>query len=191
VHPKQTFSDIELVARSLQNPDNYAELVERYEAPLLRYIARISNVSKAEAEDLLQNVFLKAYQNLNDFDPKLKFSSWIYRIAHNEVVSNWRRKSARASEVQLEDADAAGFFRSAFDLQKEVDEKILAARVREVLTKLPKKYQEVLILRYIEDKDYNEISDILRKPGGTVATLLNRAKKDFKKRWSKIIFDNF
>ncbi|MBU1089233.1 hypothetical protein KKF38_00345, partial [Patescibacteria group bacterium] len=79
--PKTDFLDIELVRRSLADPDEYAKIVEKYEAPLLRYLLRISNISREEGEDLLQNVFLKAYQNLRDFDTSLKFSSWIYRIA--------------------------------------------------------------------------------------------------------------
>ena len=181
-------SDLTLVKLTLANPDDYVFLVERYEAKLLRYIRRITNVSVPEAEDLLQNVFLKAYQNLNDFDPKLKFSSWIYRIAHNEVISNWRKKSARAEEVNLDEKDMEAFFTAAFSFDsaqdktasEELDAKILSKKVHEILSRLPIKYREVLILRFIEEKDYAEISDIIRKPGGTVATLIARAKKAFK-----------
>ncbi|MFH1375407.1 MAG: sigma-70 family RNA polymerase sigma factor [Patescibacteria group bacterium] len=171
--------DSDLAARAIENPDEYAPLVEKYEQPLLRYILRISNISQEEGEDLLQNVFLKAYQNLNDFDGKLKFSSWIYRIAHNEVVSAWRRRSARAGEINLEKAEAAKILCSTLDVPVRTDEKFLTESVREMLGKLPQKYREVLILRFLEEKDYSEISDILHKPPGTVATLLNRAKRAF------------
>lgn len=181
-------SDLTFVKRALADPDDYALLVERYEAKLMRYIRRITNVTTPEAEDLLQNVFLKAYQNLNDFDSKLKFSSWIYRIAHNEVISNWRKKSARAEEVNIDEKDMEAFFTSAFSfdsaqgraMSEELDSKFLSKKVHEVLSQLPLKYREVLILRFVEEKDYAEISDIIRKPGGTVATLISRAKKAFK-----------
>jgi RNA polymerase sigma-70 factor, ECF subfamily len=172
--------DASLVARSLEDPDAYISIVEKYEAPLLRYILRISNISREEGEDLLQNVFLKAYQNLNDFDADLKFSSWIYRIAHNEVISAWRRRSARCEEINLEKSEASQLIASALDIPQRMDEKFLAEFVQEILVKIPQKYRAVLILRYLEHKDYNEISDILRKPAGTVATLLNRAKKSFR-----------
>lgn len=175
----QMLEDSDLAARAIENPDEYAPLVEKYEQPLLRYILRISNISQEEGEDLLQNVFLKAYQNLNDFDGKLKFSSWIYRIAHNEVVSAWRRRSARAGEINLEKAEAAKILCSTLDVPVRTDEKFLTESVREMLGKLPQKYREVLILRFLEEKDYSEISDILHKPPGTVATLLNRAKRAF------------
>lgn len=184
-HPPQ-LSDLELVERSLENPDEYAHLVERYQAPLMRYIRRITNVTRPEAEDILQLVFLKAYENLNAFDKKLKFSSWIYRIAHNEVVSAWRRNGKNKEEVQLEDVEAKGLIKSALNLSEQIDTKILAQQVRKILNAIPEKYRTVLILRFIEDKDYAEISDILRKPGGTVAALLNRAKKIFQNKWQDL-----
>ncbi|MFH0833824.1 MAG: sigma-70 family RNA polymerase sigma factor [Patescibacteria group bacterium] len=176
---KAVLDDVELVERALVDPDAYAAIVERYEAPLLRYLLRISNISRADGEDLLQNVFLKAYQNLRGFDPDLKFSSWIYRIAHNEAVSAWRKKSARADELNLETAEAAQLLKSTLDIPTEADQKILVKFVRSILAKIPDKYREVLILRFLEDKDYSEISDILRKPMGSVATLVSRAKAAF------------
>ena len=68
-------SDEDLVVLTLKNRDVFLYLMRRYEAPLLRYIRRIAGVNIEEAEDILQESFIKAYQNLNDFDPKLKFSS--------------------------------------------------------------------------------------------------------------------
>lgn len=171
--------DVELVQLALADPDNYAQIVEKYEQPLLRYVLRISNISREEGEDILQNVFLKAYQNLRDFDSSLKFSSWIYRIAHNEVISNWRKKSARAEEVSLEAAEAAQLLKSTLDIPAATDEVFMIAFVHAVLAKLPRKYREVLILRYLDSKDYSEISDILHRPMGSVATLVSRAKKAF------------
>lgn len=183
--------DSDLVVRAIENPEAYAQVVKKYEKPLLRYVLRISGVSREEGEDLLQNVFLKAYQNLHDFDRSLKFSSWIYRIAHNEVVSAWRKRSARAGEIQLEKAEATKILHFTLDVSDHTDEKFLAESVREILSRLPQKYREVLVLRYLEEKDYNEISDILRKPSGTVATLIARAKKSFEKSARKAGLENF
>jgi len=84
--------DSELVELSLKKQDYFYCLILRYQEKLLRYIRRISASSKEDAEDILQEVFMSVYKNLNDFDNSLKFSSWIYRIAHNKTVSHWRKQ---------------------------------------------------------------------------------------------------
>lgn len=176
-------SDEELVAKTLENPDAYALLVERYEEKLLRYVMRISRSTKEDAEDVLQDVFLSAYKNLNDFDQELKFSSWIYRIAHNKVISHFRKVTARPKTMTYEgDSQLLNILASDEDLSRELERKYTAEEVREILDKLDERYREVLVLKFLEEKDYKEISDILEKPMGTVATLINRAKKQFKDR---------
>lgn len=175
-------TDEELVALTLKNQDFFSCLVERYEPKLMRYIRRISASTQEDAEDLLQDVFLKVYRNLNDFDPSLKFSSWIYRIAHNQVISNWRKSKTRPQVIKFEaDEDFLKFIASDVDLAGDTERKFSGEEVREFLKRLDEKYREVLVLKFLEEKDYQEISDILEKPLGTVATLINRAKKQFKK----------
>lgn len=175
-------SDNELVHLSLQNQDDFVYLIRRYEQKLLHYIMRLSGLKLEDAEDVLQEVFVKIYYNLNGFDTGLKFSSWAYRIAHNETMSELRKRKSRlisyyeeADLVNLSDAISADNF---------VDIKMTQDEIKKVLDKLPEKYREVLILKFLEEKDYNEISDILKKPVGTVGTLINRAKKLFKKEFN-------
>ena len=175
-------TDEELVALTLKDQNFFACLVERYEPKLMRYIRRISAATQEDAEDLLQDVFLKVYRNLNDFDPSLKFSSWIYRIAHNQVISSWRKSKTRPQVLKFEaDEDFLKFIASDVDLAGDTERKFSGEEVREFLKRLDEKYREVLVLKFLEEKDYQEISDILEKPLGTVATLINRAKKQFKK----------
>ena len=88
-------TDEQLLELAKTNEQAFACLVDRYEKKLLSYIMRISNVNLQEAEDILQDAFIKAYTNINDFDSKLKFSSWMYRITHNEVISAYRKRKAR------------------------------------------------------------------------------------------------
>ena len=183
--------DTILVALSLEDSKNYAAIVEKYERQLLRYLLRISDISREEGEDLLQNVFLKAYQNLRDFDTSLKFSSWIYRIAHNEAISAWRRRSSRGEEINLESMEATQLLQSTLDIPIAIDEKFLTEFVHKILEKIPQKYREVLVLRYLESKDYSEISDILCCPMGSVATLVSRAKKIFCSKTEKADFSKF
>lgn len=176
-------SDEELVIATLENPDVYGFLVERYEEKLTRYILRISGGSKEDVEDTLQDVFISAYKNLNAFDQDLKFSSWIYRISHNKVISHFRKITARPKTVTYEgDNQLLNILASNEDLAKELERKYTAEEVRSLLGEMDERYKEVLILKFLEEKDYKEISDILEKPMGTVATLINRAKKQFKEK---------
>lgn len=174
-------TDEQLVGLVRTNPDFYYFLMQRYEEKILRYVRRIANVSKEVSEDLVQEIFLKAYENINDFDDSLKFSSWLYRIAHNHVISHWRKHKNEKLLSWDADDNFKNMFESDDDLTRELDQKITAERMREVLDKLKPAYREVLVLRYMEDKDYIEIGDILKKPVGTIGTLILRAKKELKK----------
>ena len=179
-------SDEQLVQLSLKDQDSFYYLIERYEPKILRYIKRITNISPEESEDLLQEIFIKVYRNLNRFNRKLKFSSWVYRIAHNEIINQYRKKKSYSAAIDLftenDDTDyLAGFISEALEIDNDYISRENAEKVRAALAKLPDKYREVLILRYFEDQSYKEISDILRKPAGTVATLINRAKSKFRK----------
>lgn len=186
-------TDASLVARSLRDHEAFVVLVERYEATLLRYVRRFTGLGRECAEDVMQEVFLKIYRNLNGFDAGLPFSSWAYRIAHNEAV-NYLKKHRGKEAVALENEEAAAIAGSAtgtgslldvleadVDIVGEAARGELRAAVRGVLARLPQKYREVLVLRYLEEKDYNEIGDILKKPAGTVATWLKRAKDEFRR----------
>lgn len=175
-------TDEELVALTLKNQDFFACLVERYEPKLMRYVRRISAATQEDAEDLLQEIFVKVYRNLNGFDPELKFSSWIYRIAHNQVVSSWRKTKSRPQVIKFEaDEDFLKFIATDEDLARDTERKFTGEQVRSAIQDIDEKYKEVLVLKFLEGKDYQEISDILEKPLGTVATLINRAKKQFAK----------
>jgi len=177
-------TDEEVAVLVLEDPERYVHLMRRYEAKILRYIVRITGLASDDAEDVLQEVFIKAYRHLRDFDPTLKFSSWLYRIAHNEAVSQFRKSKARPQVVRSdeEDQDLVQKLVVDPDLQGNFDRGLDAARVKAAIDSLGGKYREVLILRFIEDRDYREISDILCKPMGTVATLINRAKAGLRDR---------
>jgi len=176
-----TLTDEALVKAAQKDLSLFGVIVERYEKKLKFYILRISNVSDLEAEELLQDIFLKVWKNLNGFDEGLKFSSWIYRIAHNETISTFRKKKSRG-EDQRTDLETELFENLPDDLDftAEIDQKIEANQVRIILDLLPENYREVLVLRFIEDQSYEEIGDIIMKPSGTVATLISRAKAQFK-----------
>ncbi len=173
-------TDEELARLSAENQNYFMCLMQRYESKLLKYIKRISGLKPEDCEDLLQEIFIKVFLNLRAFSPDLKFSSWVYRISHNHVISNYRKIKSRGIEVyESEDQPFWENILSDLDAAKEADLALLRQNINKVLDDLDVKYREVLVLRFWEDKDYQEISDILQKPMNTVGTLLNRAKKQF------------
>ncbi len=177
-------TDEELVSLTLDNPDYFACLMKNYEAALLRFIYRISGVRREDAEDVLQEVYIKVYRNLRDFDTSLKFSSWIYRITRNHVISESRKRKLRAEQILSEDEDYQHFV-SELSADSQTEKKLNREIINKILVELDGKYREVLILNFLEEKSYKEISDIIKKPMGTIATLLNRSKKKFKKEMDR------
>ncbi len=178
----KTKKDEEIVLMVLKNPDIYSEIISRYQSKIFRYISRISSISNDDIEDLTQDVFLSAYENLNSFNSELSFSSWIYRIAHNKTINFWKKYQREFGSISLE--GSMFIVESIFNEHSvEIDiEKIEnKEQVDKILKLMSPKYKEVLILKFLEHKDYKEMSDILQKPMGSIATLVNRAKKQFKK----------
>ena len=173
-------TDEQIVVLTLKNQDYYLCLMKRYEAKLLKYILKISNINREDGEDILQEVFIRAYQNLNDFDLNFTFSNWIYSIAHNITISAFRKKKVRPQTISWEDKDLNNILESTLNVENTSLRKLTYQHILKKINQLPLKYKDVLILKFMEGKDYQEISDILHKPMGSVGTLINRAKKTLK-----------
>lgn len=177
----QDKSDEEIASIALSNQVFFGLIIERYQEKLQRYIGRLTNADQDDREDILQEVFIKVYKNLRDFDTDLKFSSWIYRITYNHVISSYRKTQSRPESASLEISDDfLNKLATDIDLVKEIDLEINNKYIKKALANIDAKYRDAIVLRFIEEKDYKEISDILKKPMGTVATLLNRAKVKLK-----------
>lgn len=172
-------TDQEVVVKTLKDKQFFGEIVDRYEAKLTRYIARLGVRNAEDQLDVLQEIFLKVYKNLNGFDQSLQFSSWIYRISHNEAISWYRKKNVRPEGHLIVDSEELiGFLSAKDDLPDQLfDKTVNADQVNDALLRLDAKYREVIVLRFFEHKEYEEISDILKIPIGSVGTLLHRGKK--------------
>jgi len=130
-------SDEELAGLVANNPDFYYLLMERYESKILRYIRRISNLPKETIEDLGQEIFLKAYENINDFDESLKFSSWLYRIARNHVISFWRKNKNTPMVVSFDaDENFKNMLSAEGDLAKKIEAKDMAEIIGKILSQM-------------------------------------------------------
>jgi len=182
----QDLSDNELVALSHEDSRYFYCLMKRYEEKLANYVHRLTYLPDDDVADVVQNSFIQAYSHLNDCDCDLKFSSWLYRIVHNQAI-NFLKKSKRSLKINIDDSDDefVEWLVSDENIEKETIRKYFNENVRAILEKLKPDYQEVLLLKFFEEKDYQEISDILQKPMGTVATLLSRAKIQFKEIYEK------
>lgn len=174
---EKSYSDADLIELAKISPESFGILMERYQGPLFHYIRRISQLPKEDVDDLLQEVFIKIYQKLNEYDEVLKFSSWAYRIAHNHVIDYFRKTNVRPQMNALEDYEWEKIISASIHIEKEIMNKDCVEKIRECIQKMPLMYKEILILRFIEEKEYEEIMDILKKPKGTVATLIKRGKE--------------
>ncbi len=173
-------SDEEIIEKiRSSDTDLYAIIIERYQPKLICYANNIVK-DQDQAVDIIQETFIKAFVNLNSFNSKKKFSSWIYRIAHNEAMDTIKKYN---KEVKLpDDFD----FESDEDSEKDFEKKEIREKIEKCLKEIPILYSEPLSLFYIDEKSYEEISDVLRIPMGTVAIRISRAKKLIKKICQKI-----
>lgn len=173
------FSDSEIISLTLGDSDQFVLIIDRYEQKLFRYIMRLGDFSVDEWEDILQDIFIRVYTHLNEYDSNFAFSSWIYRIAHNITIDTYRKNSTH-KVIRLDDEMYEWLketLSSEEDLPTNLREKDMRLLVQESFVSLTYEQREVIILKYIEEKNYDEISDILRIPIGTVWTILHRAKK--------------
>ena len=165
----------EQVAARVQAGDKeaFGLVLDRYEQKLLRY-GRKFLARQEDIEDIVQDVFLSAYQNIQSFDTAQKLSPWLYRIAHNAFV-NALRKGSRAPLIV--DFDTL-LSHPVYDdpAESERDQRDMRAMLEKGLEKLPPKYREVLALYYFEEMPYKDIAEVLGVPQGTVGIRLKRAK---------------
>lgn len=170
---KKTIRDF----RSGEN-EQFGDLAERYRQKILFYLWHLVG-SKEEAEDILQDVLMKVYKSMDRFDNRKHFSSWIYRIAHNEAINHLKHRN-RARSISWEDIVNVKDRLETSDHEDSPQERWVRSErrieVRQALQKLPQRYREVLLLRYYFEKSYEEIAEIIDKPRNTVGTLISRAK---------------
>ena len=175
-------TDEEIAEILKKNDDALALLIDRYEKKLDRYIRRTSSFAEEERRDLLQDIFLSVYENIHSFDSSMKFSSWIYRIAHNKTISRWRKQKKRNLDISMEEYSLpmAEIIGKESEFIEKMEREENHRLVYYLLSRISPRYRDILILFFIEGKSYEEISDILMIPVATVGTHIRRAKKEMK-----------
>lgn len=173
-------SDRELVATAARGVEgSFEELVKRYQRPISAYVYRMVGDYDA-ALDLTQEIFIKIYASLSRYRPEFKFSTWIYKIAHNAAIDHLRRSSGRERSL------TAGTDAEHYDLpleseglspeqQSEREER--RSEIEMVVQSLPTAYRELIVLRHSQDLTYEEIVEVTGLPLGTVKNRLFRARE--------------
>ena len=175
-------ADTELVVRALSGrEDGFEELVRRYQRPIVAYVYRMVGDYDA-ALDLAQEVFIKVYNSLGRYRPEFKFSTWIYRIAHNAAIDHLRRQgAARIEEMEVEGAEGTTFEKplasKALTPEQETERGERRAEIEEVVAQLSPVYRELIVLRHSHDLSYDEIAEVTSLPLGTVKNRIFRARE--------------
>ena len=159
------------------------ELLRRYKNPVYHFAYRLVG-NAAEAQDIAQEAFLRVHEHREDYEPKGKFSTWIFTITHNLTVSRLRKKKWWAIWPRRDDdagslVEFASSDPSPDDLASSNE---LSGVLKKCVQSLPFLQREALILREYQGLDYEEISKILHKSLGTVKTLIHRARQNLKVR---------
>jgi RNA polymerase sigma-70 factor (ECF subfamily) len=159
------------------NGEAFEALVERYKAKVFN-LAHSWTQDRAAADDLAQEVFIKAYFSLPKFKSKSEFGTWLYRIAVNHIKDYFRKTKIRHKDISLEEVgEKALTVENGSRGEEEQARERKKALVQAALQRLPEKYRIILTLRDIQGLSYEEISGILRLSPGTVDSRLFRARK--------------
>ena len=173
-------ADRELVATAAQGLEgSFEELVRRYQRPISAYVYRMVGDYDI-ALDLTQEIFIKIYASLARYRPEFKFSTWIYKIAHNAAIDHLRRNAGRErsinggteSEPQQLAIESKGL---SPEQQSEREERRI--EIEGVVRLLPTAYRELIVLRHSQDLTYEEIVEVTGLPLGTVKNRLFRARE--------------
>ncbi len=154
-------------------------LYDKYIDQIYRFVYLKTN-NKQDSEDLSQQIFLNAWENIKNYQPKgFPFSSWLYKIARNLIVDYYRTKKVN---LDLEDASEKEYdFFSKGDLELDLETKIEIEKVKKVILQLPSEQQNLIIMKFIEELSNKEIAQILNKSEGAIRVLQHRALKQLKK----------
>lgn len=183
--------DVELVRKAKQGDGKaYDELTLLYKDVVFKIIHRMVH-NKQEAEDLTQEAFIKAYNSITSFNEEYAFSTWLFKIATNNCIDYFRKRKLQThsmdqtirykdDEIQQEYADPDP------DVEKEIIASEKSRMIRTAIDDLPEKYRTVIKLRHQEEKSYEEISELLDLPLGTVKARIFRAREMLNKSLRKL-----
>ena len=187
-------TDLDLVTRAIRGHESgFEELVKRYQRPITAYIFRMLGDYDLSL-DVTQDVFIKVYNSLDKYRPEYKFSTWIYRIAHNAAIDHMRRNSMQTSSIETENADGAYELQLESSLpspEKDRERSEWRAEIDAVVKCLPPSYRDLIVLRHSQELSYDEIAEVTGLPLGTVKNRLFRAREMMRELFIERGFSGF
>ena len=181
--------DRDLVTLALEGREGaYRELLSRYERPVFSLVYRMVR-DRSLAEDLSQDAFIRAFNAIESYNPRYKFSSWIFKIANNLTIDHLRKR--RIATVSIDgapdatSAEAQAQTRLVVQSRDEnpeeyVEHRELGSQIESAIGELRPEYRAVVLLRHVDGHSYDEIAHIMDVPLGTVKTYLHRARAELK-----------
>ena len=158
----------------------YSELTQKYQKPLYFHVRKMIR-NHDFAEDLVQDIFLKAFKSLKNYKNDYALSTWLYRIATNHTIDYLRKKKLETLSIHADDSDDTHATIQLADEDSFTDEPMIRRerknKVHEAIDQLPEKYREVILKRHIEEKSYQEIAEEMDIPLGTVKAHIFRARE--------------
>jgi len=167
--------------------DFFEVLICRYKEKMMRYARKFLSDGE-DINDIIQEIFIKVYANIQSFDTKRKFSSWLYRIAHNELVNTLKKRKKNTLPLFELDTFLPHSLRDD-SLRQNLDRRDIQEMINKCLDQLELKYREPIILYYLENLSYKEIAEIMRVPISTVGIRIKRAKKIMKSIFKKLEYN--
>ena len=183
--------DADVAALARQGREGaFRELLARYERPVFSLVYRMVR-DRTLAEDLAQEAFIRAFAAIASYDPRFKFSNWIFKIANNHTIDYIRKRKLETVSIEGsphagsadEEARTSLVVQSTGESPHEYVENLeLGAQIEQAIGALRPEYRSVILLRHVEGHSYEEIAEILDLPLGTVKTYLHRARAELKIR---------
>lgn len=177
-------SDVDLIVSALKGKEgSFEELVVRYQRPMVGYVYRMLG-DYDSALDVVQETFIKVYSSLDKYSSEYKFSTWLYRIAHNAAIDHIRRNSHISQSLETESDGATYQLQiesQAPSPEQDQERREWRAEIESVIRCLPASYRELIILRHLRDLSYEEMVEVTGLPLGTVKNRLFRAREMMRK----------
>ena len=164
----------------------YHKLRLKYYVPIFKLVNRMIR-NREEVEDLTQEAFIKAFTSLASFNEEYSFSTWLYKIATNNAIDQVRKRKLQTFSINKPiESDENDYSFELPDTDPEPDQEMIAAQRKkmldEAMNSLPAKYRQVILMRHVDEKEYQEIAKILKLPLGTVKAHIFRARELLYKR---------
>jgi RNA polymerase sigma-70 factor, ECF subfamily len=181
--------DRELAARACEGRERaFRELLTRYERPVFSLVYRMLR-DREQAEDTAQETFIKAFNAIQSYNPAYKFSSWIFKIANNLAIDHLRKReldtvsihgSVHAESDEAEERTRITLTDSGETPEEYAENRELGSQIEAAMGRLRPEYRTAILLRHVEGHSYDEVSEIMDVPLGTVKTYIHRARSELK-----------